>query len=437
MKDELAFANNMRAVSSQTPSELGWVYLLILSILVLAAGLWAHLAVLDEVTTGEGKVVPTSRLQVVQAWDGGVVRTIHVRDGDLVDKGQILLTLDDRDARSRLGELQQRRLALQVQVIRLSAEADDKTKIVFPVELQNAAQKIVVAEMNSFQARQEKFQQDMEELRGEVLQKQQEKLELEAQRNKLGGSLALMSRELALGRKLGESGAIPEVELIRLERQYVDARGELAVLEASLPRASLAIERAQAKLASGRNAIKAAAREDLVKSIGELDILEQSIKAVELRVNRTDLRAPARGIVNRLSVTSIGAVVQPGSSVVEIVPAEDNLLIEVKVGPRDIGFIRKGQSARVKLTAFDYLQYGWFEGNVERIGTDTLVDQDNHPYYLVMVKTKESAITRNGQSIRVIPGMVASVDILTGQKSVLQYLISPVLRTRDAALRER
>ncbi len=437
MKDELAFANNMRAISGQTPSELGWLYLLILSNLILAAGLWAHWAVLDEVTTGEGKVVPTSRLQVVQAWDGGVVRTIHVRDGDLVDKGQILLTLDDRDARSRLGELQQRRLALHVQVIRLSAEADDKTEIVFPLELRNAAPEIVAAEKNSFQARQEEFRQDMEELRSEVLQKQQEQLELKAQRNKLTGSLELMSRELELGRKLGKSGAIPEVELIRLERQSVDARGELAVLEASLPRASLAIERAQAKLASGRNAIKAAAREDLVKSIGELGILEQSINAVELRVNRTDLRAPARGIVNRLSVTSIGAVVQPGSSVVEIVPAEDNLLIEVKVGPRDIGFIRKGQSARVKLTAFDYLQYGWFEGSVERIAADTLVDQDNHPYYLVMVKTKESTITRNGQSIRVIPGMVASVDILTGQKSVLQYLISPVLRTRDEALRER
>jgi adhesin transport system membrane fusion protein len=437
VKDELVLANNMRAVSGRTPSELGWFYLLMLSSFILAAGLWAHWAVLDEVTTGEGKVVPTSRLQVVQALDGGVVRTIYVHDGDLVDKGQILLTLDDRDARSRLGELQQRRLALRAQVVRLSAEANNDTEIKFPQELEDIAPDIVAAEKNSFQARRDKFEQDMQDLHSELLQKQQELLELTAQQNKLTDSLKLMGQELELVSKLRKSGAIPEIDLIRLERQVVDARGELAVIEASLPRASIVVEQAQAKQASGRNTIKAAVREDLVKSIGELSILEQSINAVELRVNRTDLRAPARGIVNRLSVTSIGAVIQPGSSVVEIVPADDKLLIEVKVGPRDIGFIRKGQFARVKLTAFDYLQYGWFEGSVDRIGADTLVDQDNHPYFLVTVKTRENTITRNGQSVRAIPGMVASVDIVTGQKSVLQYLVSPVLRTRDEALRER
>ena len=437
MKDELVLANNLRAVSGRTPSDLGWLYLVMISSFIFAAILWAHWAVLDEVTTGEGKVVPTSRLQVVQAWDGGVVRNIYVHDGDFVEKDQILLTLDDRDARSRLGELLQRRLALRAQVVRLSAEANDSAEIKFPLELENAAAEIIAAEKNSFQARRDKIQQEMNDLHSELLQKQQELLEFNAQQHKLTESLKLMARELELARKLGKSGAIPEVELIRLERQVVEARGELAVLEASLPRAKIVVEQAQAKLATGRNEIIAAVREDLVKSFGELGILEQSIAAVELRVNRTDLRSPARGIVNRLSVASIGAVIQPGSSVVEIVPADDKLLIEVQVGPKDIGFIRKGQSARAKLTAFDYLQYGWFEGSVDRIGADTLVDQDNRPYFLVTVTTKENTIVRNGQSIRVIPGMVASVDIVTGQKSVLQYLVSPVLRARDEALRER
>lgn len=437
MRDELSFANDMKFVSGQTPSRMAWICLLFLCFLILAAVMWANFAMLEEVTSGEGKVVPSSRLQVVQAPDGGIVRAINVRDGDLVEKDQILLTLDDRDAKSQLGELQQRRLALKAQILRLTAEAEERSTVEFPPELESSAPDIVAAERASFRARQTQLQHDMDDLRSELLQHEQEQRELEAQQRKLAASLELMNQELDMSRKLRKSGAIPEIDLIRLERQSVDARGELEVLEASLPRLSLVVDQARAKLSAGRNALTASVRDDLVKTIGDLGVLEESIRAVQLRVARTDLRAPVRGIVNRLSVASVGAVVQPGSNIVEIVPADDNLLVEVKIGPKDIGFITKGQSARVKMTAFDYLQYGWFDGTVTRIGADTLVDPDNHPYYLVTVRTDANAVTRNNKPIRVIPGMVATVDILTGQKSVLQYLLSPVLRARNEALRER
>ena len=437
MRDELSIVNQTRAISGHTPFVWGWIWLIVIGGLLLTAGLWAHWAVLDEVTTGEGKVVPTSRLQVVQSPYGGIVQTINVKDGELVEKGQILLSLDDRDARSQLGELRQRQLALKAQNIRLTAEAENKSDLAFPPELEADAPGIVAAERASFAARRAKSLQDVNDLRSELLQHEQEMRELEAQQKRLTESLGLMERELAISRKLAKSGAIPEIDLIKLERQYVDARGELDVLTASQPRLALIVDQARAKLDAGLNTLQASVREDLVKNIGELSVLEESMFAVELRVNRTELRAPVRGIVNRLAVSSIGGVVQPGSTIVEIVPAEESLLVEVKVGPRDIGFISKGQPARVKLTAFDFLQYGWLDGVVDRIGADTLLDAENHAYYLVTVRTNESTMGRNGSSVRIIPGMVATVDILTGQKSVLQYLISPLLRTSHEALRER
>ncbi|WP_119274323.1 HlyD family type I secretion periplasmic adaptor subunit [Taklimakanibacter deserti] len=435
--DDLAFANDVKAALRESTSHSGWTFIVILAVLMAMAIVWANWAILDEVTTGDGKVISSSKLQVVQSPDGGIVRGLYVKDGDVVEKDQLLLKLDETEAASRLGELHQRRLYLEAQTTRLRAEASASDTLEFSAELTKSAPNAVQAERQAFAARQEKIRNEVEILRRQLLQKEQERLEMGAQRDKLAGALELINRELAMTRKLAKNGAVPEIELIRLERQVGDMQGELAVLDATQPRAEFAIEEAKEKLASNRSVFVASAREDLAKAIGELNILEQSVMAAEQRVRQTELRAPAKGIVNRLSVTSLGAVVRPGFDIVEIVPIEDNLLVEVKIGPRNIGFIRKDQPARVKLTAFDYLQYGALSGKVEWISADTVTDPENNPYYRVIVKTDENSITKMGETMRAIPGMVANVDIMTGRKSVLQYLLTPVLRTRDEAMRER
>ena len=436
-KDELAFANDVKSALKEPASHSGWTFIFIAAGILATAIVWANWAILDEVTTGDGKVISSSKLQVVQSPDGGIVRGIYVNDGDVVDKDQMLLKLDETEAAARLGELNQRRLYLEVQTTRLRAEASAAETVEFAAELVKSAPSAVQAERQAFAARQEKIRDEAEVLRRQLLQKEQEQLEMTAQREKLSGALQLINRELELTRKLAKNGALPEIELIRLERQVLDVKGELAVLEATVPRVAFAIEEANGKLASNQSGFVAMAREELAKSTGELSILQQSVVAAEQRVRQTELRAPAKGIVNRLKVTSLGAVVQPGFDIVEIVPVEDNLLVEVKIGPRNIGFIRKDQTARVKLTAFDYLQYGVLSGKVDWVSADTLTDPENNPYYRVIVRTDESSITRAGETMRAIPGMVANVDILTGRKSVLQYLLTPVLRTRDEAMRER
>jgi len=435
--DALAFANDVRAALKESASHSGWTFIAIVAGLLASAILWANFAILDEVTTGDGKIISSSKLQIVQSPDGGIVRGIHVSDGDVVEKDQLLLKLDETEAAARLGELLQRRLYLEAQTARLQAEAKGSDSIDFDAELAKSAPTAVLAERQAFAARQEKIRSETEILRRQLLQKEQERLEMTAQREKLASSLELINRELSMTRKLAKNGAIPEIELIRLERQVGDVQGEISVLDATLPRADFAIEEAKEKLASSRSVLVASAREDLAKTTGELNILEQSVIAARQRVKQTELRAPAKGIVNRLSVTSLGAVVQPGFAIVEIVPIEDNLVVEVRIGPRNIGFIRKDQPARIKLTAFDYLQYGALDGKVEWVSADTLTDPENQPYYRVLVKTDTNTITRAGDAMRAIPGMVANVDILTGRKSVLQYLLRPVLRTRDEAMRER
>ena len=436
-RDELAFANDVKAALREPASHSGWTFIIIVAGLLAVAIAWANWAILDEVTTGDGRVISSSKLQVVQSPDGGVVRGLFVKDGDVVEKGQLLLKLDETEAAARLGELHQRRLYLEAQTTRLKAEASASESLEFDPALVASAPRAVQAERQAFTARQDRIRSESEILRRQLLQKEQERLEMAAQREKLAASLQLMNRELDLTKKMAKNGAVPEIELIRLQRQVADMQGELSVLDATAPRTDFAIEEAKEKLASTHSVFVALAREDLTKVTGELNILEQSVIAAEQRVRQTELRAPAKGIVNRLSVTSIGAVVRPGVDIVEIVPVEDNLLVEVKIGPRNIGFIRKDQSARVKLTAFDYLQYGVLTGKVDWVSADTLTDPENQPYYRVIVRTDESSIIRTGETMRAIPGMVANVDILTGRKSVLQYLLTPVLRARDEAMRER
>ena len=250
---------------------------------------------------------------------------------------------------------------------------------------------------------------------------------------KLEGQIAPLAEEVRLTRQYVETGAVTQIELLRLETRLAELEGDLAVSRARMPRLDAAIAEAEAQLETARRAYVLTARERLARVQGELSVLRETLRAAEDRVTRTTLRAPVRGVVNTLNVTTIGAVVGPGDPLVEIVPVDDHLLIEARISPQDVAFLRPGDPASVKITAFDYVVYGSLSGTVERIGADTLTDEDGNAFFQVAVRTDSTDLGGN----QISPGMVAQVDIQTGRKTVLDYLLNPFLRVRDEALRER
>ncbi|MEM8812025.1 MAG: HlyD family type I secretion periplasmic adaptor subunit [Pseudomonadota bacterium] len=442
-RDEFLFANNLKAALEDRPPRTAWVLVFAIAVLLLAGGAWAHFAVLDEVTTGPGKVVPSRQLQVVQPLEAGIVREILVREGQLVDQGQILMHIDDTAFSSELGELSRQRTALRAEAERLSAEARGAEAM--PAELPadlvsqegDRGETAYLMEQEVFRARRLKLLDDLSVLEQQRVQKEQEVLEFQARERKIDGSLAPLERELELTRRLHTRKVVPEVELLRLEREAVELRGEREIVLAALPRAEAARDEVIMKVGMTQAAYRAEARERLARVSAELSIIDERIRSATDRVTRTAMRAPVRGIVNALNVTTVGAVATSGQALAEIVPYDDTLLIEARIRPQDVAFIRPDQEASVKLSAYDYSVYGTLAGKVERIGADTTVDENGEAYYRIMVRTAENALTFNDEALPILPGMVATVDVLTGRKSVMDYLLKPIRKARHEALRER
>lgn len=411
---DFAYVNDVRAaVEMRTPRTARMLLLTICAMLVCAV-VWANFAILDEVKRGDGRVIPSQQMQVVQTLEGGIVQEILVQEGAIVRKDQPLMRIDDTTFAAQFGEVRERRAAMAARVARLVAEAKGMPRPVFEDELREVAPQAVAAELNVFEARTKKVAQDVDVL-------QQTEI-------RLTESLKLLNRELELTRKLHAQKVVPEIELIRLERQAADIRGQLA--------------EASARMANVKTSYMSQVEEDLAKSRGDLAVLEENIKGAEDRVRRTELRSPVYGIVNKLYITTIGAVVQPANNVMDIVPLDDTLLVEGRIRPQDIAFIRPDQDAVVKITAYDPSVYGSLKGKVERISADTIAEKNakgevGETFYRVIVRTEKNALGTPEAPLPIIPGMVATVEVLTGEKSVLDYLIKPARLLRDEALRER
>ncbi|MHC2620473.1 adhesin transport system membrane fusion protein [Bradyrhizobium huanghuaihaiense] len=414
MSADFAYANDIRAAvrlrTPRTSRMLLWAFLALLSTFLI----WAHFAVLEEVKRGNGKVVPSRQIQVVQSLEGGIVGDILVQEGAVVQQGQSLMRIDDTKFASEFGEIRERRASMAARLARLDAEAKGRSEIVFPDQIEGVVPVAVTTERSVFKARALKVAQDVDVLNQQIA--------------RLTQTSGLLDRELALTRKLYEQKVVPEIEMLRLERQSAEAKGQIA--------------EAKAKIATTISTFRAQADEDLAKSRADLAVLDENIKSAQDRVRRTDLRSPVRGIVNKLNVTTIGAVVQPGANLMDIVPLDDTLLVEGKIRPQDIAFIRPGQDAVVKISAYDSSVYGHLAGKVERISADTILDdkgeaaQRPETYYRVMVRTDRNHLGTEEAPLPIIPGMITTVEILTGKKSVLDYILKPARTLRDEALRE-
>lgn len=407
---------------------------------VLVALAWASLATLDEVTVGQGQVIPSGRVQIVQNLEGGIVSEILVEPGQFVRKGQALMRIDDKRFSSSYLEGEARNGALQARIARLAAEAS-LAPFSPPAELVRDKPELVQQERELYQSRHRDFDAGLAVLRRQAEQRQQELAEMQSRVERLQQSYDLVQQELAMTRPAAEKGVVPKVDLIRLERQANDLKGELDAATLSVPRLRAAESEVAQKAEQFVADFRAQASRELSEARAEQSVVSATRVALEDRLDRTMVRAPVAGTVKQVKVNTVGGVVQPGMDLVEIVPLEDTLLVEARVRPADIAFLRPGLEAMIKLSAYDFSIYGGIEGTVEHISADAIVDdrpgarQDS--YYLVRVRTQHGSRGAGDKHLKILPGMQATVDIRTGRKTVLQYLLKPILRARQTALRER
>ncbi|WP_349573308.1 HlyD family type I secretion periplasmic adaptor subunit [Azotobacter salinestris] len=397
---------------------------------------WAHFAIIDEVTRGEGKAIPSTRLQKIQNLEGGIVAELFVREGQVVEAGDPLLRLDDTRFTSNVGESEAERLALTMRVERLSAEVDGRPLEV-PAEVREKAPGLADSELALFRSRQQQLGDEIAGLEEQLAQRRQERRELSSKQAQFRNSLGLLRQEINMSEPLVASGAISQVEVLRLKRAEVESRGQLDATTLAIPRAEAAIKEIESKIGETRGRFRSEALTQLNEARTELAKLTSTGKALEDRVRRTLVTSPVRGVVKQLLVNTIGGVIQPGSDILEVVPLDDTLLVETRVRPQDIAFLHPGQEAMVKFTAYDYTIYGGLKARLEHISADSITDEEGNSFYLIHLRTEKSHLGSDDDPLLIIPGMVASVDIITGQKSVLSYLLKPILRARAEALRER
>ncbi len=393
-----AYMHDLRAaLLTQSAAGANWI-LFVLAALLAAALVWAAFARVEEVTTGQARIVSASREQLIQSLEGGILESLEVKEGDVVDKGQVLLRIDATRADAVYGEALSKVVGLTGSLARLRAEAFS-TPLVFPPEVQ-AYPSIVRDETQAYQARKRAVDEGVAGLRE---------------------GLALAEKEIAMAQPLVAKGLYPELDLLRTRRQANDIRLQIT-------------ERL--------NRYRADANAELVRLEMELAQASENIKARADTMQRATLKAPLHGIVKNIRVTTVGGVIAQGASIMEIVPLDDQLLVEAKIRPSDVAFLRPGSPAMVKISAYDFAIYGGMEGVVELISPDTLHDDkrpSNAPdesYYRVLVRTNTAALKVGGKELPVIPGMTAVVDIRTGEKTILDYVLKPVLKGREA-FRER
>ncbi|WP_306370100.1 HlyD family type I secretion periplasmic adaptor subunit [Roseibium album] len=430
------YANDIRDVIQTKPPRYTINVIrigLVLFVVILA---WAYFATLEEVTRGDGRVVPSRQIQVVQAPDRGIVEKIFVREGDIVDEGQPLIEIDDTTFSSQLGEIRQRRWALMARLARLDSEADRKS-LEFPETLLNEAPGLIAEEENVFRDKKASLENELRVLQNQASQREQEYQELLAKQTKLESVIEILEREVEIKQSLYERRVLPEIEFLQLQRQLKESEGELAITQASVRRAAAAREEARERSSNAVATFVSEASQQLAETRGELAVINETLKGAADKVRRTELVSPVKGIVNKLNITTIGAVVQPAADLVEIVPLEDTLLIEARIRPKDVAFLHPGQKAQVKITAYDFSVYGGLEGNLERISADTTEDEEGNRFFRVMIRTDKNHLGSDTEPLPIIPGMVASIDILTGEKTVLDYILKPIKKVRDEALRER
>lgn len=433
---EAAAAASGYTVEDLRPKRLTHLFLFVIIAFFVTFFAWASWATLQEVTRGEGRVIPSRQTQIVQNLEGGIVAAILVREGQIVEEGDVLMRIDNSRAASDFRERRSRYFALQAALARLDAEVSDREPE-FPSEVQVAAPAIVAAETSLYQSRQQALGDEINILERQKEQRQQELVENKQREQQFTESLRLAREELAILAPLAERRVVSQSELLQLQRQVNDLLGELDQTRLAIPRVEAAVQETQDRIDNARSRFRSDAFREMSTLQSELNGITEVIAAGEDRVRRTEVRSPVRGTIKELKFNTIGGVIQPGDPIVEITPLDDTLLVEARVRPADIAFLRPDLPAMVKITAYDFSIFGGLEGRVEQISADTITDERGESFYRVRVRTDKTSLGTPEKPLEIIPGMTAQIDVITGEKTVLDYLMKPILKARNEALRER
>ena len=419
------------------PAKAAKMLLYIIAGLFVLAFVWAATARLDRVTRGQGRVVPSNQLQEVQYLEGGIVKEILVKAGQKVKAGEILVRLDPTQFKAEFAQGREGFNLAAARVRRLSAEAEQK-ELAFSEELLSAAPDVAADERSLYEARMAELNASLEVEGSKLVQRKQSLEDAKVARDYAQQSLDLAAEELAMMKPLVAKGIEPQIELLRTRQRESTARGELHRAEIAVERAEAEVAEAENEMIRIRKTFSAEVAGELSKAKAEYVELSGGLPAIRDKVERTEVRAPIDGVVNRVLVSTIGGVVQPGETIVEIVPSEDSMVVEARIKQDDIGFLSIGQSARVKLSAYDSGVYGSLDAKIESISADAIEDEKTGDrYYLIKVRTEQNVIRTKGGDLQILPGMGAEVDVLNGKRTVLAYILKPLVEVQNKALREQ
>lgn len=398
--------------------------------------LWASFAKVEEVARGDGKIIPSSQMQVIQNLEGGIIDEFLVKTGDMVKEGQVILRMRNVQAKSDFQATNQKYFGILAATIRLQAEADE-TDPTFPEDVIKNAPESVKAERDAFNANKKQYEGQLGVLEEQLNQKSSEVSELTRRISDTGSVLKLAQDERAMVAPMVERGAANKMELLQLDRQIATQRAELNGLKSALPRSQAAVNEAKERMNELKSSRKANAQKELAEKTIELNTLKETLVSFQDKSERTEIKSPVNGKVQDMKITTVGGVVKPGEPIMQIVPLEDVLIVEARIRPADIAFIYPGQKAIVRITAFDFSVYGSLEGQVTDISPDSITNDKGESFYRVKVSTKETKLEKGSKQYDIIPGMQASVDIITGEKTVMSYILKPFIKASSTALRER
>ncbi len=452
LPEDLPFADEVEAAKARRPSYgARWLSVGVFLFFAVFIG-WTSVATLDEVTHAEGQVIPSSKTQVIQNLEGGILRSVDVYEGDIVEKGDVLARLDNELAVSSLRDMLYKAMENLTALHRLRAAVEGK-ELVWPENYREWLEQGTGHKLTEEQYRQgleladvqkETFgvmlrqrQSEIQMLESQCEQREHEVNELISRQNNLIKSLSLIRQQISIAAPLLEKRTYSKVQFLELQEREVNTKGELETLAVSIPKAKYAAEEAKHRKELRGAELDSNIIAEINKRSVELASLHESLSASSDRVTRTEMRSPVHGAVKKIYINTVGGVVKPGESIMEIVPLDDTLLIEARVRPGDVAFLHPGQKAMVKVSAYDFSIYGGLDGVLEKISADTIEDKRGDLFYQVKVRTNKTFITYRNEMLPIMPGMVTTVDILTGKKTVLDYLLKPILKAKQNALREK
>lgn len=433
--EDIAYMSSLSAAVLEQQSSKSHIVVWIACIGILWLIVWSSFAQIDERTRGSGKVIPSQKIQTIQNLEGGIVSEVFVQEGEHVKKGQPLMKIQDVGFTGSYNEKQLKINELQAKSYRLNAEASGQGFYVPRTDSPSMSQ-LVSQEANLHMSQQSQLSNAVAIIDAQISQKEKELMENRAKREELKNALDLIEKEIAITEPLTKNMVVSEVQFLQMKRQAAMIQGDFKATAHSIARIQENIGELRKRRMEIVYEFRNKAKQELNSVTAEIQQIKESESVLADRVDRTIVRSPVNGTINQILINTIGGVVKPGMDMLEIVPDDDMLMVEVKIKPSDIAYIYPGQSANVKFTAYDFSIYGGLKGKVKHVSANTITDEKDNSYYLVRIATDKNFLLKDGKKLEIMSGMTVDVDILTGKKTVMDFILKPILKVKQNALGE-